>query len=51
MFQNDAVDWDLNIVISQSQGKVEKDWHLVEDGEKHGERSPKSEMDDGEEKK
>ena len=49
MFQNDAIDWDLNIVIGQGQGKIEEDWHLVEDGKKHGERSPQGEVDDGKE--
>ena len=49
MFQDDAIDWDLNIVISQCQGKVEEDWHLVEDGKKNRERSPEGEVDDGEE--
>jgi len=45
MFQNDAIDRDLNIVISQGQGKVEEDRHLVEDGKKHRERSPQREVD------
>ena len=46
MFQNDAIDWDLDIVINQGQGKVDEDWHLVEDGKKHRERSPQGEVDD-----
>ncbi len=49
MFQNDAIDWDLNIVIGQGQGKVEGDWHLVEDSKKHRERSPQGEVNDGKE--
>ena len=49
MFQDDAIDWDLNIVISQGQGKVEEDRHLVEDGKKHRERSPQGEVDGGKE--
>lgn len=47
MFQDDAIDRDLNIVISQGQGKVEEDRYLVEDGKKHRERSPQSEVDGG----
>jgi hypothetical protein len=49
MLQNDAIHWDLNIVISQGQGKVEEDRHLVEDGKKHRKRSPQGEVDEGEE--
>jgi hypothetical protein len=49
MFQDQAVDWDLNIVISQGQRKVEEDWHLVEDGKKHRERSTQGEVNEGEE--
>ena len=49
MFQDGSIDWDLNIVISQSQRKVEEDRHLVEDGKEHRERSPQSEVDEGEE--
>jgi hypothetical protein len=49
MFQDDSIDWDLNIVISQSQRKVEEGRHLVDDGKKYGERSPQGEVDDGEE--
>ena len=48
MLQNDAIHWDLNIVISQDQGEVEEDRHLVEDGKKHRKRSPQSEVDEGE---
>ena len=49
MFQDQAVDWDLDIVISQGQRKVEEDWHLVEDGKKHRERSTQGEVNEGEE--
>ncbi len=49
MFQDDAIDWDLNIVISKGQGEVEEHRHLVEDGKKHGERSPQGKVDDGKE--
>ena len=49
MFQNYAIDWNLNIVISQGQGKVEEGRHLVEDGKKHRERSPQGEVDGGKE--
>ncbi len=49
MFQNDAINGDLNIVVSQGKGKVEEDRHLVEDGEKHRERSSQGEVDHGKE--
>jgi hypothetical protein len=49
MFQNDAIHWDLNIVISQGQRKVEEDRHLVHDGKKHRERSPQGEVDESKE--
>jgi hypothetical protein len=49
MFQDDAIDRDLNIVISHGQGKVEEDWHLVEDGKKDRKGSPQGEVDDGKE--
>jgi hypothetical protein len=49
MFQDGSVDRDLNIVISQSQRKVEEDRHPVDDGKKHRERSPQGEVDGGEE--
>jgi hypothetical protein len=49
LLQDDSIDWDLNIVISQGHRKVEEDWQLVEDGKKHRERSPQGEMDEGEE--
>ena len=44
MFQDGPVDGDLNIIIDQSQGKVEKGRHLIDDGKKHGERSAKGEV-------
>jgi len=49
MLQDDSIDWDLNVVISQSQRKVEEDRHLVEDSKEHRERSPQGEVDEGEE--
>jgi hypothetical protein len=49
MFQNDAVHWDLNIVISQGHRKVKEDRHLVDDCKKHRERSPQGEVDKSEE--
>ena len=49
MLQDGSVDRDLNIVISQSQRKVEEGRHVVDDGKKHRERSPQGEVDGGEE--
>jgi len=49
MLQDGPIDRDLNIVISQSQGKVEERGHVVDDGKKDRERSPQGEVDDGEE--
>jgi hypothetical protein len=49
VLQDHSIDRDLNIVINQSQRKVEENWHLVDDGKKHGERSPQGEVDKGEE--
>jgi hypothetical protein len=49
MLQDEAIHWDLNIVISQGQRKIEEDRHLVEDSKEHRERSPQGEVDKGEE--
>jgi hypothetical protein len=49
MFQNDAIDWDLDIVISQSLGKVKEDRHLIKDGKEHREGSPQGKVNEGEE--
>jgi hypothetical protein len=49
MFQNDAIDWDLDIVISKGQGKVKEDRYLIEDGKEHRKGSPQGEVNEGEE--
>jgi len=41
MLQDGPVDRDLNIVISQSQRKVEEAGSVVDDGKRTGERSPR----------
>jgi hypothetical protein len=49
MLQNDSIDGDLNVVISQGQGKVEEDGKLVKNSKEHREGSPQTEVDEGEE--
>jgi len=49
MIQDHSIDRDLNIVISQGQGKVEEDRHLVKDGKEHREGSSQGKVDEGEE--
>jgi hypothetical protein len=45
MLQDDSIDRDLDVVISQGQWKVEKNRHLIEDGKEHGEGSSQGEVD------
>jgi hypothetical protein len=45
MLQDDSINRDLNVVISQGQWNVEKNRHLVEDGKEHGEGSSQGEVD------
>jgi hypothetical protein len=49
MLQDSSINRDLYIVINKGQRKVEKEGHLVQDGEEHGERTSQGEMDKGEE--
>jgi hypothetical protein len=49
MLQDDSINRNLNIIISQGQRKVEKDGHLIEDGKEDGKGTPQDEMDQGEE--
>ena len=48
MLQDEAIHWDLNIIISQGQRKIEGDGHPVENGEEHRKRSPQGEVDESE---
>jgi len=46
MFQDGPVNRNLDIIIRQSQGKVEKNRHLIEDGKKDRKGASEREMDD-----
>ncbi len=48
MFEDGAVDRNLNVVKSQREWEVEEDGHPIEDRKEHGERPSQSEVDDGE---
>ena len=48
MLQDDSIDRNLDIVISQGQRKIEKDRHLVEDSKEDREGSPQRKVDKSE---
>jgi hypothetical protein len=48
VLQDDSIDRNLNIVINQSQGKVEKDRQFLEDRKEDREGSPQRKVDKSE---
>ena len=48
MLQDDTIDRNLDIVINQGQGEVEKDRHLVENSKEDREGSPQGKVDKSE---
>ncbi len=49
LLQQYSIDWNLHIVISQSQREIDEDRHLVEDRKEHREGTAQGKMDDREE--